>query len=173
MSTDANENMPPPILAAAAEGSAPATTGTGYGKPYPPPPSLRWGIVLLLSILTCGLFGWVWVIVQAIWVKKVQPSSKAIVYLCLAFVLSTAAGALSVSANESLHPLGAISYVGYFVLWLVAVFSMKNSIEEHYNVAEPFGLKLSGVMTFFFSVYYFQHHFTRIIKLKRSQRQIV
>ena len=39
--------------------------------------------------------------------------------------------------------------------------------------AEPFGLQLNGVMTFFFSVYYFQYHFSRIIGIKRSRGQIV
>ena len=171
MSTDANENMPP-ILAAAAEGSAPATTGAAHREPYPPPPSLHWGIVLLLSILTCGLFGLAWLFVQAIWVKKVHPASKALVYLGVALGLSIAAAPFTASANGSLNALGTIPNFAYAVLWLVAVFSMKYSIEEHYNVAEPLGLKLGGVKTFFFSVYYFQYHFTRIIKLKRSRGQI-
>jgi len=38
---------------------------------------------------------------------------------------------------------------------------MKSSIEEHYNTAEPIGLELNGVMTFFFNVLYFQYHFTK------------
>jgi hypothetical protein len=46
---------------------------------------------------------------------------------------------------------------------------MKNSIEEHYNTAEPTGLSLSGVMTFFFNVFYFQYHFTQINEVRRSQ----
>jgi hypothetical protein len=45
---------------------------------------------------------------------------------------------------------------------------MRSDIEEHYNSAEPIALVLSGVMTFFFNVYYFQYHFTRINELKRS-----
>ena len=58
-------------------------------------------------------------------------------------------------------------------MWIVASFSMKASIEKHYNVAEPLGLTLSGAMTLFFNIYYFQYHFTRITQLKRSQGQIV
>jgi hypothetical protein len=155
-------------------------------SPYPPPPSLHWVIVLLLSILTCGLFGLAWVIVQAIWVKKVQPSSKALLYLCLGCVLLIAAGILGAFPDENLQTLGVILNIGGLVLSIVAWFSMKSSIEEHYNVAEPLGLTtrgwlpetidgwtLSGIMTFFFNVYYFQYHFTRIIELKRSQAQIV
>jgi GYF domain 2 len=47
-------------------------------SPYPSPPSLHWGIVLLLSVVTCGLFSSVWAIVEAAWVKKVQPESKGL-----------------------------------------------------------------------------------------------
>jgi hypothetical protein len=47
---------------------------------------------------------------------------------------------------------------------------MRRSMEEHYNGPEPIGLSLSGVMTFFFGVYYFQYHFTRINEMKRLAR---
>lgn len=160
-------------MAVPAAAPAPVAVAAMQPSPYPPPPSLHWVIVLLLAILTCGLFGWAWVIGEAIWVKKVQPSSKALLYLCPAFVLLIAAGILGAFPDENLQTLGVIPNIGGLVLWIVASFSMKSSIEEHYNVAEPLGLTLSGVMTFFFNVYYFQYHFTRIIALKRSQGQIV
>jgi hypothetical protein len=173
-------------MAVPAAAPAPVAVATMQPSPYPPPPSLHWVIVLLLSILTCGLFGCAWMIVEAIWVKRVQSSSKALLYLCPAFVLSIAAGILGAFPDENLQTLGVIPNIGGSVLWIVASFSMKSSIEEHYNVAEPLGLTprawlpetidawtLSGIMTFFFSVCYFQYHFTRIIALKRSQGQIV
>ena len=160
---------PAPVAVAAMQPSPyPPLPAAMQPSPYPPPPSLHWGIVLLLAILTCGLFGSAWAIVEAIWVKKVQPSSKALLYLCPAFVLLIAGGILDASPDENLQTLGAIPNIGGGVLWIVASFSMKSSIEEHYNVAEPLGLTLSGVMTFFFNVYYFQYHFTRIIELKRE-----
>ncbi len=36
----------------------------------------------------------------------------------------------------------------------------------YYNTVEPIGLRLSGVMTFFFNVFYFQHHMSRIVLWK-------
>ena len=33
---------------------------------------------------------------------------------------------------------------------------------------EPINLRLSGVMTFFFNILYFQYHFTRIAEWKRT-----
>src|SRR5450631_827170 len=35
---------------------------------YPAPPGLNWVILLVLEIVTCGLFVIVWLLVQAIWV---------------------------------------------------------------------------------------------------------
>lgn len=138
-------------------------------SPYPLPPSLHWGIVVLLSVLTCGLFGSIWLIVQAIWVKKVQPSSTSVVTLCGSYALLLAAGVLGEFPEESLKTIGLIANLGGLVLSIFAIFSMRSSIEDHFNDAERVGLQLSGMMTFFFNVYYFQYHFTRIAESKRSQ----
>jgi hypothetical protein len=45
---------------------------------------------------------------------------------------------------------------------------MRQSLVTYYNMTEPIGLRLSGVMTFFFSTLYFQHHFSRIGDWKRT-----
>jgi hypothetical protein len=50
----------------------------------------------------------------------------------------------------------------------MAVFQMKDSLENYYNTVEPINLRLSGVMTFFFAVYYFQYHFSRIAAWKKT-----
>jgi hypothetical protein len=152
----------------------------GYAAPqavsqYPPPPSLHWGILLLLGILTCGIFGWVWAFVQAAWVKKVQPESKALLYygisiglLVLAFAAAFSAGATG-RPSEVNSPIFLLLRLGGGIMWLVSAFNMRSSIEEHFNAAEPIGLSLNGVMTFFFSIYYFQYHFTRINEMKQQQ----
>jgi hypothetical protein len=65
--------------------------------------------------------------------------------------------------------LAIVTRLGGAILWITASFSMKNSMEEHYNTAEPIGLDLNGVMTFFFNVYYFQYHFTQINETRKRQ----
>jgi hypothetical protein len=45
---------------------------------------------------------------------------------------------------------------------------MRRSMEDYYNSAEPVGLQLSGVMTFFFNVIYFQYHLNRIRQFKTT-----
>lgn len=53
----------------------------------PPPPGLDWWLVLLFSIFTCTLFGYIWAIVQSRWVKKLDPGSRATLYLLLPLLL--------------------------------------------------------------------------------------
>jgi GYF domain 2 len=142
-------------------------------SPYPPPPSMHWALVLLIAVVTCGLFGWVWAILQAAWVKKVQPASNGILFWGIAIGLQVVYVALSISQDPGVKAFGGIAELAGVVLWIVGAFSLKSSIEEHFNIAEPMGLQLSGVMTFFFNIYYFQYHFSRIIEIKRSQGQIV
>jgi hypothetical protein len=164
--------------ALAAYGSSPGYAAPA-GSPYPPPPSLHWGVCLLLAFLTCGIFSIVWIMVQALWVKKIQPASKAVTYFGIAiglWLLSTVlsiSGAVSAArtghADPSLQAIQALISLGYIILWIVGAFSMRDSIEEHFNSAEPIGLRLSGVMTFFFNVFYFQYHFTRINEMKQRQ----
>jgi hypothetical protein len=56
------------------------------------------------------------------------------------------------------------------IVALVAIFGMRSSLVRYYNTVEPIGLKLSGVMTFFFSILYFQYHFSRVAAWKKTGR---
>jgi GYF domain 2 len=167
----------------AAYGGTPAGYGAAAVSQYPPPPSLHWGIALLLTIITCFIFGWVWLFVQAAWMKKVQPRSKAIIFFATALGLNILAVFVTISlgfaAREHLGLLGYISLlrlvqVGAWILLITGCFNMKNSIEEHFNSAEPIALRLNGVITFIMSFFflghiYFQYHFTRINEMKQRQ----
>jgi hypothetical protein len=159
-------NIPVPMAAPAPTQASVAAAAAAI---YPAPPSLHWAIVLLLTVVTCGLFMWIWALVEASWLRKVQPASKGVVLWSIAVVLNLIYIVLSVSQEPSTKGLGALCWLAGSVLWIIGAFSMKNSIEEHYNTAEPIGLELNGVMTFFFNVLYFQYHFTQINEMRRSQ----
>jgi hypothetical protein len=49
---------------------------------------------------------------------------------------------------------------------------MRSDIESYYNTTENINLRLTGVgsalLTLFFAVYYFQWHFSRIAKWKKT-----
>lgn len=65
----------------------PAPTMAATIPPHvPPPPAMDWWLVLILSLVTCTLFGFVWTFIQARWVKKLDPTSRASLYLLLSFL---------------------------------------------------------------------------------------
>ena len=185
-----NDEMPEWVPVAQVLGaSAPAVAPVAYpgatpvyapgAVPYPDPPNLHWALVLLFICLTCGLFGIVWMFVQAAWMRKVDPRSKALSYYIAAIVVyviiiggdvATIVSASNGTPFSRISALLSVCGIVYVVLFLIAIFNMRSSMEEHFNGPEPIGLHLSGVMTFFFSILYFQYHFTRINELKRLAR---
>ncbi|QEE27313.1 DUF4339 domain-containing protein [Terriglobus albidus] len=159
--------IPVPLQAAAP--SAPAIE-------YPNPPNLHWGLVLLFTILTWGMFMSVWGVVLSFWLKKVAPSSRALYFYiaelgCLALVFALGMASVVAHGATTLIP---IVQLASFVLTLIARYSFRSSMEEHYNNVEGIPLTLSGVMTFFFSTIYFQYHVNDIVRRKRvEQLQLV
>jgi hypothetical protein len=139
---------------------------------YPDPPNLHWGLVLLFGIISCGLFSIVWDIVQAAWLKRIEPESKALsiyigaaVTLGLIFFSSVLGG-----VNHRAPGYVALLQIVYYVVQLVGRFSFKNSMENHFNGPEPMALILSGVLTFFFGGIYFQYHINDIMRRKAADR---
>ena len=141
---------------------------------YPVPPNMHWLIVLILSAFTYGLGGLVWSLKQAFFVKKLDPDSKGVLYLCLAAVAMVVQVALYFVLISS-SPTGfsalwmvSLTNVVIIVFGLMGIFGMRKSLLHHYNTVEPIGLRLGGIMTFFFSILYFQYHFSRIANWKKT-----
>ncbi len=169
-----------------------AATAPSFGGYAPPPasaqpgripPSLHWALVLLLSLVTCGIFHMIWMFVEASFVKKLRPDCKAVMMYAIGLVMygialvaefarAFASGLAGAVGNSEFAVLtGLLSTVGplaYIVLFQIGNFSIKNCLEDYYNSEEPIQLRLSGVMTFFFNVLYFQYHFSRIAAWKRT-----
>jgi hypothetical protein len=122
------------------------------------PPTLRWPLVLILSIVTLGLFEDAWLLWQSRWAKRADPSSRGTKLLVAGVVLFLIGAILSVFADLK-SIAGWVDLAG-FVMSQVGNFSVKGSIEKHYNVS------LSGLMTIFFSSIYFQYHFDRLAQAK-------
>jgi hypothetical protein len=135
-----------------------------YGTPLPPG-GMHWALLLLLVVVTLGLFGTIWAFVQANWVRKIDRESKAILFLVIS-VGSSLMGQVLNGAREYFIAFPIL--LAAVVFMYVSVFSMRASIERYYNTVEPRGLKLSGVMTFFFGIFYLQYHLHRILQEKRS-----
>jgi hypothetical protein len=138
------------------------------------PPQMHWAVVLILSWVTFGLAGLIWAFKQAGFVKKIDESSKASVLLIASLALMVVQVVLYIMILRSPSSAGAIAgivmllNIAIVVVGLMAIFGMRKSIVRYYNTVEPIQLKLSGIMTFFFSVLYFQYHFSRIAKWKTT-----
>lgn len=145
-----------------------------FPEQYPLPPGLHWAAVLLLMVVTCGIFGWIWFFVEASFVRKLVPKNQALIWGIVGMAFSIGAGVAAVSLGRGhAAPLIGVLRIAGAVFWVTANFSMKNGIEEHYNTAENIGLSLSGVMTFFFNVIYFQYHFDKIKAARLQQGAFV
>ena len=167
--------MPSAPAVVAPYGSTAPVYASGPGV-YPDPPNLHWALVLVIAIFTCGLFAMVWDIVQAVWMRKVNPRSNAL-YLYIAEIVVNFGGTfirMGLMFSSEMHQrymgLAVPIFLVTATLVILARFDMRRSMEEHFNGLEPIGLSLSGVMTFFFGSLYFQYHFTRINELKRMAR---
>jgi hypothetical protein len=184
-------NIPIPVAAGATAGAYAGGTvyggsgtvydgsTTGFGaQPVPMqggpfvPPDFHWGLVLLIGVVTCGLFNYAWLIVEAAFVRKLKSDSKGLLFTILAtavlFVGGFANGVITAVNHGESNPFGGLVTIAGIVLYLVGVFQMKSDLEDYYNSTEPINLQLSGVMVFFFNVYYFQHHFSRIAQWKKT-----
>lgn len=136
------------------------------------PLDFHWALVLIIGILTCGIFFWIWLIVEAAFVKKIRPQSNGLIFAIIALACTFGAPffrlSLMMAHPYAFHPLGSIFGLASFILVEVAAFTMKDDLEQYYNSVEPINLRLNAVLVFFFAVFYFQHHFSRISRWKKT-----
>ena len=173
-----------PVAQILGSAAAPAyTTPAAYpqqpGVAYPDPPNLHWGLELLLGFLTCGLFVVVWNLVIASWANRIQPASKALMYYIIATVLIVlnfggSWGIIIAISHGNPHPHQSIVRnlvaLACWVIRLIARFTLRDTLEQHFNGPEPLGLRLNAAMTFFFGGIYFQYKLNEINQIKQTIR---
>lgn len=182
-----------PAYAASAAAETPGAPGApfGAGVPataaaypsasgvlYPDPPNMNWGIELLLGFLTCGIFVVIWNLIIAAWANRIQPASKALTYYIIATVLIVlnlggSWGVLIAVAHHTQPRHSVLSNLISLACWvvrLIARFTLRDTLEQHFNGPEPLGLRLSAVMTFFFGGIYFQYKLNELVQMKQALR---
>jgi hypothetical protein len=180
------------ILGTAGAAGTTGTTGTtaiptpAYAAPYPQPsgvaypdpPNLHWGLELLLGFFTCGLFVVVWNLIIASWANRIQPASKALMFYIAATALIVlnlgSSWGIIISLSHHVPPhhsvLGNLISLAAWVVRLIARFTLRDTLEQHFNGPEPLGLRLNAVMTFFFGGIYFQYKLNEINEMKQALR---
>jgi hypothetical protein len=157
-------------------GNIPAASVTPLGAAVAPAlapqlvplaPNLHWIFVLILDIVTRQLFNLVWALVQANWARRLINDNKPLVLVAM-YPAGIVAGILVIAMNKSMEALGGLFIIAGAIVYLVGVFSIKHAMEEYYNSTENIGLRMSGVMTFFFSTIYIQYHINKIARWKKT-----
>ena len=105
-------------------------------------------------------------LVEATYAHKLRTSSKPLLFYGLGFSLAFAAGIMS--AIPDLKDVSGLVQLAGGVLMICGHFSLKNALEDYYNRVEPINLQLGGGMTFFFNVFYFQYHLSKIREWKKT-----
>lgn len=185
LGAQASAAVPPAAYAQPASYQQPLAPGAGVA--YPDPPNLHWALVLLLDLVTCSLFQMVWNIILALWFKRISPSSKALplyiasaVLLLMQGVMGQTLGLMSgrhgfnYPYGSGGHPGSVAIYslvaIGCWVVRLIARFTFRSELEQHFNTVDPIGLRINPVLTFFFGGIYLQSQMNRINDIKRGLR---
>lgn len=140
-------------------------TAASSNDALPPPPSMHWGLVLLLSIVTLGIFALVWPFIQANWVRKIDSESKATLWLGIAIGCLVVGEVLSVGNPKS--SIGGLFTLVYAVLFIGAYFGMAASIRR--KLADyDLPVEIGGVTLFFFNTLYLQGQLSWIARWQNT-----
>ena len=152
---------------------------------FPPPPNVHWGVLLAAQIAIAMLARFlapreywtlildlsfdVWAIYFCLWIRRIEPAAMSL-FWCVAYI------ALQIAFSVPGTPVQAIHGFTYFAatlallcvaIWFITVYVIRAELHFHYNLREPVGLYLNGIMTFFFSFLYFQYHLYKIAQLRQ------
>jgi hypothetical protein len=144
------------------------------------PPDLHWAAVVVLSIVTFGLFWMFWNYKVARFVNKIDPASSAVkqalaivgvvaLQVGVGIILGVLSGLGISDLADNVGPLDKVfdSLIGLIDIFMVI--GMRKSLLRHYSSVEPIGLKLNELLTIVLGVVYFQFHFSNIAAWKKSR----
>lgn len=149
------------------------------------PPKLHWGLVLLLTVVTCGLFSAVWGLMQTWWVKQVDAGSTAFrrMWISLGIVYSYGfagnfltpwmrydnEGQVITEGLAVLFGLGMlICMLVSLVIYYMSLFDARSSIERYFRDVEPLDVQINPAFLALGGIFYLQYHLTRIAQWKTT-----
>lgn len=143
---------------------SPIPLGARYKASYPAPPRLHWAVLFVAMVGSEGLVLWLvpqpyreflvnlviaaWPIYLCIWIRRIDDRSLSLYWALASF---------------------ATGFLFSWLLWVVAIFEIREELLDHYNRKEPVGLRLNIILTALFSFVYFQYHLNRIAREKAQQ----
>lgn len=140
----------------------------------PKPPTLHWALLWLLALATFGLFAVAWGFVQVRWVRKIDPRSNALALLRLGVGCLLAGCIFAVvdvfwvaDASGGLTMISRLLMLGWFVLHVVAYFTMADSLRR-YAASQRLAMEIGRGTLFLFTVYYLQGQLRWLARWKVS-----
>ncbi|MCL4783696.1 MAG: DUF4339 domain-containing protein [Bryobacterales bacterium] len=178
-------SLPPPAPAIPPGAYAPAYLRPQMANGAPLPPNLHWGLVLLLTLVSCGFFGAIWMLMQGWWLKQLRPGNRSIWLLSASFGVGYAGTLLISAVSPFLDPafqkselsaipaliLGGILLlvaIAALALYFIAELAMRREMLDYFNTVENIGLRLNPVLTLLVGMYYLQYHMSRIAEWKKT-----
>ena len=129
------------------------------------PPTLHWALLLLLDLVTAGIFGIIWSFVQSDFARKIDSDSNATLwYTCWLVAVGGGVTAVLTGGGREIGFFYGLSWICAFVFYQMGNFSIKKSVELYYGLTGQTERRLSGRMMVFFGQVYLQYHFCRIAK---------
>jgi len=141
----------------------------------PTPPSLHWGWVFLLSVVTLGLFTIIWSFIQSNWVRRLDPDSRATAMLGTAltcyfvgyFLAANGAPLDDDAPATAMERVGWLLQLVYVLLFLGAYFAMAGTIRRvmtGYRVP----MRIGGITLLFFNTLYLQGQLTWLARWQQT-----
>jgi hypothetical protein len=156
---------------------------------YPPPPRVRWGVLLLAEVVIASAINTLvpapyrdlcnslvidaWAFYLCLWIRKLDADAASPFWCDVYVIVELAFAAIQIQQHPSprLQMLSTFLGAASTILGIVTLFLIRAELVRHYNQREDYSLVLSPVLTFFFSFVYFQFHLYAIADQKRKERE--
>ncbi len=132
---------------------------------FPSPPRVHCDVILLLLASAEALVLWLfpspyrnfasyvvaaaWPTYLCIWVRKVDHRASSLYWAIASLVIG-------------------FGFLFSWLLWIVAIFELREELLDHYSRREPINLRLNWFLTVLFSFIYFQYALNKISREKQT-----
>lgn len=138
------------------------------GHDYAMPPRFHWAVLLVLLISAEALVIWlvpahyrnfatfvvaaVWPTYLCVWVRRIDSRASSLYWAVASLVTG-------------------FGFLFSWMLYVVAIFELREELLDHYNRREPMNLRLNLFLTILGSFIYFQYALNKIAAAKQSVRE--
>jgi hypothetical protein len=116
---------------------------------------MHWAMLIILCALTGGVFGAVWLIVQANWTRQMRGRGVALFFAIVNCAFTVIATVVQLAQWMKWTTFSFNDYWDGLILalWIACVYTLRDELRS-----EPIGLPLGRFMPYLFGPVYFQYH---------------